>query len=88
MSDAEPPGPAVLDILVEVLGESADDLRGNPVLATYDWNSITSLLALAQLESRFDVTLDLRALHAARTVDDLVGLVADATGSNATTAPH
>jgi acyl carrier protein len=66
----------VLDTLGEVLDESVRDLRAQPVLAAHDWDSIASLEALAQLESRLGVTLDLRAYHGARTVDDLIDLVA------------
>jgi|GEM_PF-1314678 len=65
----------VLDILGETLEEPVDVLRSNRVLAAHEWDSITSLLTLAQLESHFGVTLDLRSYHAARTVDDLVSLV-------------
>ena len=85
MSDAasvEAVEEAVLDILSEALEESVDDLRANRVLATHEWDSITSLLSLAQLESQFGVTLDLRAYHAARTVDDLVKLVVGITASH------
>jgi acyl carrier protein len=65
----------VLDILSEALDESVDDLRTQRVLALYEWDSITTLLTLSQLEAHFGVTLDLRSYHAARTVDDLVNLV-------------
>lgn len=37
--------------------------------------SITTLLTLSQLESRFGITVDLRSYHATRTVDDLINLV-------------
>ncbi|MFD1146676.1 acyl carrier protein [Saccharothrix hoggarensis] len=65
----------VLDILSGALDVSADDLRDRPVLAQHEWDSISSLDALSQLESRLDVTLDLRSFHAARTVADIVALV-------------
>lgn len=66
----------VLDAVGEVLNEPVEALRAQPVLAAHDWDSISSLEALALLESRLGVTLDLRAYHGARTVDDLVDLVA------------
>jgi len=75
MSDAASVAETVLDILSGVLDETPDDLRARPVLASYEWDSISSLDALSQLESKLDVTLDLRAFHAARTVDDIVALV-------------
>lgn len=65
----------VLQVLGEVLKQTPDDLRAQPVLAVHDWDSMASLEALSQLESRFAVTLDLRTYHAARTVEDLTGLV-------------
>jgi acyl carrier protein len=68
----------VLDTLGEVLNESVGDLRAQPVLATYDWDSVVQLEVLAQLESRLGVTLDLRSYHGARTLEDLVELVAAA----------
>lgn len=65
----------VLDILAETLDESVDTLRRQRVLAEYEWDSITMLLTLAQLESRFGITVDLRSYHATRTVDDIIDLV-------------
>lgn len=65
----------VLNILSEVLDEPADDLRGHPVLAAYEWDSLRLLEALVQMESALGVTLDLRSYQAARKVDDLVNLV-------------
>jgi len=65
----------VLGILSEVLEEPVDALREQPILAVHEWDSITSLLTLSQLESQFGITLDLRSYHAARTVGDLVDLV-------------
>jgi acyl carrier protein len=70
----------VLDTLGEVLNESVGDLRAQPVLATHDWDSVVQLEVLAQLESRLGVTLDLRSYHGARTLEDLVELVAAAVG--------
>ncbi|MCC8250179.1 acyl carrier protein [Saccharothrix luteola] len=66
---------SVLEILAGALDVSVDVLRDEPVLARHEWDSISSLDALAQLENRLDVTLDLRAFHAARTVEDVVALV-------------
>ena len=68
----------VLEILALVLDEPAHALTTQPVLAAHDWDSLASLEALAQLESRFAINLDLRSFHAARTVDDMVGLVESA----------
>jgi acyl carrier protein len=65
----------VLEILADVLDEPADALTAHPVLAAHEWDSLASLEALAQIESRFGISLDLRSFHAARTVDDMVGLV-------------
>ena len=79
MSDAASVEATILDILSETLDESVGDLRSHRVLAAYEWDSITSLLSLAQLESQFGVTLDLRSYHAARTVDDLVNLIVNHT---------
>lgn len=73
----------VLEILGEVLGEAEGELRAQPVLATHEWDSLASLEALSQLESRLRVTLDLRAYHAARTIEDLVDLVATAVATQA-----
>ncbi|NUT92840.1 MAG: acyl carrier protein [Saccharothrix sp.] len=66
---------SVLEILAGALDVTVDALREDPVLARHEWDSISSLDALAQLESRLEVDLDLRAFHAARTVDDVVALV-------------
>lgn len=65
----------VLGILSGALDVTADELRERPTLAAHEWDSISSLDALSQLESQLGVTLDLRAFHAARTVDDVVALV-------------
>lgn len=75
MADAGSVEATVLDILGEALEEPVAGLRANRVLAAHEWDSITSLLTLAALESHFGVNLDLRAYHAARTVDDLVNLI-------------
>jgi acyl carrier protein len=71
----------VLNTLSGVLNEPVADLRAQPVLAVHDWDSLASLEVLSQLESRLGVTLDLRTYHAARTVEDLTGLVAAAAAS-------
>ncbi|MFL6136659.1 MAG: acyl carrier protein [Frankiaceae bacterium] len=76
MSDRTAVESTVLDILEDVLNASEDELRAQPVLAAHDWDSLSQLEVLAQLESRLAITLDLRAYQAAREVDDLVGLVA------------
>jgi len=75
---------AVLNMLSEVLDESVGDLRAQPVLAVHEWDSLASLEVLSQLESRLGVALDLRAYHDARTVQDLIDLVAQAVAANAT----
>jgi len=67
----------VLTILSDVLRVSVDDLRQHPVLAAYQWDSLSMLEALAQLESSLGVSLDLRFYQQARTVDDLLSLIAD-----------
>lgn len=66
----------VLDTVSGVLAEPVADLLAEPVLAAHEWDSLNSLEVLSQLESRLGVTLDLRAYHDARTLDDLIGLVA------------
>jgi len=74
----------VLDTVGEVLNEPVGNLRTRPVLAAYEWDSVASLEVLAQLESRLRVTLDLRTYHGARTLQDLVDLVAAAVAAKAT----
>ncbi|KUO18777.1 acyl carrier protein [Streptomyces dysideae] len=71
-------GQTVLTVIGDVLGCSPQDLREQPVLAAHDWDSITSLEALAQLESGFGVKLQLRDFHAARTADEMAALIAKA----------
>lgn len=75
MSESASVERTVVNILSDVLHESVEDLRNHPVLAAYDWDSLSSLEALAQLESQLGVTLDLRSYQAARKIDDLVDLV-------------
>jgi acyl carrier protein len=65
----------VLDVLSDVLHEPVDGLRQQPILAVYEWDSLSSLEALSQLESRLQISLDLRSYQAVRTVADLVELV-------------
>jgi acyl carrier protein len=83
MTDIDDTATVVLNTLCDVLKEPVDDLRARPVLAVHDWDSLASLEVLSQLESRLAVTLDLRAYHAARTVTDLIDLVATAAATNA-----
>jgi acyl carrier protein len=75
MTEAVSVETVVVNILSDVLHESVDDLHKHPVLAAYDWDSLSSLEALAQLESQFGVILDLRSYQAARRISDLVELV-------------
>lgn len=76
----------VLDILSDVLTEPVDDLLAQQVLGVHEWDSLSSLEALVQFEAHFEVTLDLRAYHAAREVDDLVVLILAAQGRTASPA--
>lgn len=85
MTEAVSVEATVVNILSDVLHESVENLHNHPVLAAYDWDSLSSLEALAQLESQLGVTLDLRAYQAARTISDLVDLVQHA---GAATAGH
>jgi acyl carrier protein len=75
----------VLTILSDVLRVPADDLRQQPVLASYQWDSLAMLEALAQLEGSLGVSLDLRFYQQARTVDDLLSLIAES-GAGASAA--
>jgi acyl carrier protein len=75
MTDTACVSAIVLSALSEILREPEADIRAQPVLAAHDWDSVTSLEVLAQLEGQLEVTLDLRAYHAARTFDDLIDLV-------------
>lgn len=74
----------VLGTLSEVLTEPVEQLLAQPVLAAHAWDSQLQLEALAQLENRLSITLDLRTYHGARTVADLIEIVAAAV--TATTA--
>jgi acyl carrier protein len=75
----------VLDVLSEVLRESVDGFRGEPVLAAHGWTSLASLEVLAQLEDQLGIELDLRAFTAVRTADDLIELVQAGIGTAAAT---
>ena len=65
----------VVNVLTSVLAETEEHVRAQPVLARYGWDSLRMLEALAQLENELQITLDLRAYHSARTLDDLVRVV-------------
>lgn len=67
---------AVRGILGDVLNRPPESLGNDDALAAFGWDSLASLEALAQLESHLGITLDLRSFHAARTVGDMVELVA------------
>ncbi len=75
MTEAATVEDTVLDVLSDVLHEPVDGLRQQPILAVYEWDSLSSLEALSQLESRLQISLDLRSYQAVRTVADLVELV-------------
>lgn len=74
MTEAATVEDTVLDVLSDVLHEPVDGLRQQPILAVYEWDSLSSLEALSQLESRLQISLDLRSYQAVRTVADLVEL--------------
>ncbi|HEV3357699.1 MAG TPA: phosphopantetheine-binding protein [Pseudonocardiaceae bacterium] len=84
MADMDHVDDIVLSTLSEVLTEPVEDLLAQPVLAGHEWDSQLQLEALAQLEHRLGITLDLRTYHGARTVGDLIEIVA--TAVKATTA--
>lgn len=64
----------------EVLNEPPEEFSDETILAWHGWDSLASLEVLAQLESQLTITLDLRLFNAARTVGDVIKLVADAVG--------
>jgi acyl carrier protein len=70
----------LLNLLSEVMGTTPDELSESPVLAAHPWDSLTTLEALVQVETLWNVSLDLRAYLGARTVDDLVELIVGAKG--------
>jgi acyl carrier protein len=84
MGDSVTVKATVLEILSDVLTESAEDLLAQPVLAVHEWDSLNTLEALVQIESRFGITLDLRSYHAAREIDNLVDLILAARGLEST----
>jgi acyl carrier protein len=86
MNEVEPVQDTVCKILSDVLHESVADLLAQPVLAAYEWDSLSSLEALSQLESRLAITLDLRSFQAVRTIEDLVDLVSSVQRPPARTA--
>lgn len=65
----------VLRVVAAVVEESEEQVLAQPILAAHAWDSLSTLEALAQLEGGLDISLDLRAYHAVRTLDDLVALV-------------
>lgn len=65
----------ILEILGDVLSTTPEDLLAQPDLVSHEWDSRTALEVLAQIESRFDITLDFRAYQAVARVADFVGLV-------------
>jgi acyl carrier protein len=74
----------VVRIVAGIIGEAPGSLRTQPVLAAHEWDSLSSLEALAQIEKEFAISLDLRRFHAALTIDELVNLVDDMTATPAT----
>lgn len=78
----------VLTILSEVLTEPIDDLLAQPVLAGHEWDSQVQLEALAQLEHRLGITLDLRIYHGARTIEDLIEIVTTAVTAQPAAGRH
>jgi acyl carrier protein len=78
---------AILEIVGDVVRVPEADLLAQPILGAHGWDSLAALEVLAQLESRFSVSLDLREYNAARQIDDLVALVVGAgTSQRMTTA--
>ncbi|GGW50975.1 acyl carrier protein [Streptomyces caelestis] len=74
MSDA--PADAVVGVLSEVLGEPPEVFDGPSRLGVHaGWDSMGMLRVVTMLESDLGIRLDLRRVHDARTVHDLVGLV-------------
>ncbi|MBT2396900.1 acyl carrier protein [Streptomyces sp. ISL-100] len=65
----------VVEIISGVLSTTPGQLREEPLLGTYNWDSLTTLEALVALEGSFGIEIDLRALHSQRTIGDLVALV-------------
>lgn len=65
----------VVEILSGVLGTTPDELAAEPMLGTYNWDSVATLEALVALEGAFGIEIDLRALHHQHTAGDLIELV-------------
>lgn len=65
----------VTGIVADVLDVDPADIAHDAALAALGWDSTNSIEALLRLESTFPISLDLRSLHAARTVGDMVTLV-------------
>lgn len=78
MTTQDSVGSRVREVLRDVLARPAADLGGATALASLGWDSLASLEALAQLETEFGITLDLRSFHQAHTIGALVDLVAKA----------
>ena len=76
----------VVDVLTSVLAETEERVRAQPVLARHGWDSLRMLGVLFQLESELQITLDLRAYHSARTLDDIVRVVREAVDAQTTRA--
>jgi acyl carrier protein len=85
MSNRDSVKATVLEILSDVVTESVDDLLAQPVLAVHEWDSLATLEALVQFESKFGITLDLRSYHGAREINNLVDLILAAQGLESTT---
>ncbi|MDL4774175.1 MULTISPECIES: acyl carrier protein [Thermomonosporaceae] len=81
MDDKDVIEKTVTAIIEEVLGEPPGTVGKEEPLAARDWDSTASLEALAQLESRFGISLDLRRFHTARTIGQMADLVAVEAGA-------
>ena len=88
MADMDHVDDIVLSTLSEVLTEPVEDLLAQPVLAGHEWDSQLQLEALAQLEHRLGITLDLRTYHGARTVEDLIEIVTTAVAATTAAGRH
>jgi acyl carrier protein len=67
---------SVVDILSRVLSTPQGKLRSERTLSSYTWNSMAVMEAFVQLEDRFRTLLELPELARARSIDDVVELVA------------
>lgn len=70
----------VLDILSEVLEVPVTQLEAQPQLQAHGWSSLSSLVALTQLENHFGCKVDLRSFTTVRTYQDVVDAIAAGTG--------